>query len=321
MKTPACGLVPGPDCDKQATLMKLTRCSSIITALLLAWLLSVFSASAQTNILITEIMASNTSTLAAEDGDFDDWIEIYNAGANTVDLNGWYLKDSGTSWQFPQTDIAPNSFIIVFASKKNRRVPGQPLHTNFQLERNGEYLSLLYPDGLTVASGFIPNYPVQAPDISYGLPVVQTTVSLVSTGAPGRFLVPPANSFDTLWTQPDFDDSAWTPVNNGIGFEADPAVPFTPVTLADSVAEFSGTQGSNNWFYGYWDKTSDSDGIYDPTNDFVPFPRSTGITLSSTNFWNGTKWDWPAGNPPWTELTSTGGQGSGADGNPLLTNH
>ena len=33
--------------------------------------------------------------------------------------------------------------------------------------------------------------------------------------------------------------------------------------------------------------------------EFVPFPRGTGITLSGTNYWDGTRWDWPAGNPAW----------------------
>ena len=286
----------------------------------LVLLVPVVSVSAQTNLLITELMASNTSTLADEDGDFEDWIEIYNAGTNTVDLNGWFLKDSGSTWQFPQTNIGPNSFLIVFASNKNRRTPGRPLHTNFKLERNGEYLALLYPDGVTVASAYNP-FPIQGTDISYGLPVVQTPVMLVSTGAPARFAVPPTSSMDTLWTLPEYDDSAWLAVINGVGFETDPVATFAPVTLADSVAEFSGTQGANNWFYGYWDKTSDSDEIYDPTNDFVAFPRGTGNTLSSTNYFDGTKWDWPAGNPPFTEITSTGGSPSGSNGNPALTNH
>jgi hypothetical protein len=292
----------------------LIYCAGLV---MLGWATSV---SAQTNVLITEFMASNTSTLADEDGDFEDWIEIYNAGTNTVNLNNWELKDSSTIWLFPQTNIGPGSFMIVFASAKNRRTPGQPLHTNFKLGRNGEYLALLYPDGVTVATAFDPAFPIQGADISYGLPVVQTPVTLVSTGAPGRFVVPPASSMDTLWTLPGYDDSAWMAVNNGVGFETDPAVAFAPVTLADSVAEFSGNQGSNNWFYGYWDKTSDSDGIYNPTSDFVAFPRGTGNALSSTNYFDGVKWDWPAGNPPWTEITSTGGHPSGSDGNPGQTN-
>src|SRR5207253_1992097 len=123
---------------------------------------------------------------------------------------------------------------IVFASSKNRRIPGRPLHTNFQLARNGEYLALLYPDGVTVASAYAPNYPIQAPDISYGVPAVQTPVTLVSTGAPAKFVVPPASSMDTAWTLPDYDDAGWISVNNGIGFEMDPAAPLSPAPLADS---------------------------------------------------------------------------------------
>src|SRR5262249_14144171 len=150
--------------------------------------------------------------------------------------------------------------LIVFASNKDRRNPGRPLHTSFKLDRNGEYLALLQPDGVTVASAFAPNYPVQSTDISYGFPVIQTPVTLISNGAPARWLVPGDGSLGTDWTLPDYNDGSWTVVNNGIGFESDAAV-FAPVTLADSVAEFSGVQGSNNWFYGFWNKTTDADGV------------------------------------------------------------
>src|SRR5205814_1407098 len=95
------------------------RWRALICCVGLALLMSASGVSAQTNVLITEFMASNTSTLADEDGDFSDWIEIYNAGTNTVDLNGWALKDSASTWLFPQTNIGPSSFMIVFASSKN----------------------------------------------------------------------------------------------------------------------------------------------------------------------------------------------------------
>jgi hypothetical protein len=38
--------------------------------------------------------------------------------------------------------------------------------------------------------------------------------------------------------------------------------------IADSVGDFSGEQGSNGWFYGYWDRSSDQDGVYDQASDF-----------------------------------------------------
>src|ERR1043165_6739822 len=180
---------------------------ALVCCAVLAFFVCTLSASAQTNVLITEFMASNTSTLADEDGDFEDWIEIYNAGTNTVDLNGWFLRDSASSWQFPETPLAPNSFLIVFASNKDRRIPGRPLHTNFRLERNGEYLALLYPDGLTVSSEYAPNYPIQAADISYGVPFVQTPITLVSNGTPPKFLAPANDTLATIWTQPGFSDT------------------------------------------------------------------------------------------------------------------
>src|SRR5688572_25903082 len=98
--------------------------------------LSVFAGFSQNNVIITEFMASNTRTLADEDGDFSDWVEIYNAGTNTVNLGNpaWSLADRNNVWQFPQTNIAPKNFVVVFASNKNRRVPGRPLHTNFRLD-------------------------------------------------------------------------------------------------------------------------------------------------------------------------------------------
>src|SRR4051812_23643843 len=54
--------------------------------------------------VISEFMASNATTLADENGDFSDWIEIYNPDATPANLAGWYLTDDPkkkTQWQFP----------------------------------------------------------------------------------------------------------------------------------------------------------------------------------------------------------------------------
>ena len=56
---------------------------------------------------------------------------------------------------------------MVWASGKDRRVSGKPLHTNFSLDANGEYLALLTPEG-EVANGYAPAFPLQTSDISYG---------------------------------------------------------------------------------------------------------------------------------------------------------
>ncbi|HUR57186.1 MAG TPA: lamin tail domain-containing protein, partial [Opitutaceae bacterium] len=100
-------------------------------------------------------MAANKSVLADDDGAFSDWLEIHNPDATPVSLDGWYLTDSATAkrkWQFPDVTLAPGGYLVVFASNKNRRDPAKPLHTNFALSAEGEYLGLIRSDGTTVVS-------------------------------------------------------------------------------------------------------------------------------------------------------------------------
>ena len=283
------------------------------------------SARALDDLILTEFMAVNDSVLPDEDGDFPDWIELFNSGTNTVNLNGWYLTDNPgnpTKWRFPGATMAPNSYLIVYASSKDRKTVGRPLHTNFKLGSNlGGYLALMKPDGSTVQSRF-PLYPVQAPNVSFGFPVTQVTSLLVSNGSQGFFTVPLNAANEAVWPQITFDPAGWANITNGIGFEAEPLSTSTAVLMADSVTDWSasGTQGANSWFYGYWDKKADGNGTYEAA-DFTPFPRGTGNVLAPTNYWDGTKWDYPAGNPPWTEISNTGAHPSGESGNPVLPIH
>lgn len=95
-------------------------------------------------VVINEVMASNESTASDENGDFDDWIELYNTSAAAVDLSGYYLTDNPanlTKWAFPAgTTIAANGFLIVWADEDQAQ---GPLHTNFKLSGSGEPLYLL----------------------------------------------------------------------------------------------------------------------------------------------------------------------------------
>jgi hypothetical protein len=121
------------------------------------------------SVRINEIMATNSTTLADEDGDYSDWIEIYNPTAAALDLLNWSLTDDKASpqkWHFPQVSLAANSYLVVFASGKDRALPGQELHTNFKLSGTGEYLALSDPNGV-VATAFDPSFPEQQPDVSY----------------------------------------------------------------------------------------------------------------------------------------------------------
>jgi hypothetical protein len=134
--------------------------------------------------VISEFMASNKTTLADEDGTYADWLELYNPDETEVNLAGWYLTDNAkklTKWKLPAVTLPPRSYLVVFASSKDRADPAKPLHTNFDLSAGGEYLGLIQPDGVTVASEYAPIFPAQVADVSYGL-----TEPDGSGGAPQR---------------------------------------------------------------------------------------------------------------------------------------
>ncbi|SPE60739.1 hypothetical protein SBV1_480022 [Verrucomicrobia bacterium] len=166
-------------------------------------------------------MASNTHTLTDEDGDSSDWIEIQNTSGASLSLLNWALTDTAGNagkWRFPATNMAAKSFMIIFASGKNRAIPGAELHTNFKLSSDGEYLALFAPDG-TAATEISPQFPPQFPDVSYGIGMQLTTTTLVGTNAAIHFLIPADASADGTWTQTNFDDSSWQVGTDGIGYE------------------------------------------------------------------------------------------------------
>ena len=180
---------------------------------------------------ISEFMAANSSTLADEDGAFEDWIEIHNTSPTNASLAGWHLTDAAgnlTKWTFPATNLPPGGYLVVFASNKDRRTPGGRLHTNFKLSADGEFLALVDPTGTNLASQFAPAFPPQVPDVSFGLGLEATHTSLLTTGAPARVLVPSVlNGGAALhysWTgatnDDTFDDSAWASAVTGVGFSA-----------------------------------------------------------------------------------------------------
>lgn len=187
--------------------------------LLMAFIVGFSFFSANATPLITEFMADNTETLADEDGDFPDWIEIHNPDAAAVDLDGWTLTDNATNltkWTFPPAIIAPGGFLVVFASGKNRQVPGNELHTSFSLSAGGEYLALVEPGGTTIANEFSPEYSAQDPDRSFGLAF--SGVPLISEGVSSTYLIPSNGTLGTSWTQAGFTPTGWSTGNTGLGF-------------------------------------------------------------------------------------------------------
>lgn len=167
------------------------------------------------SLVINEIMASNNVTISDEDGDFEDWIELYNAGSMPISLSGYGLTDREGDfyrWVFPDTSIAPGAYLIVWASGKNRRIPGRPLHAGFRIDSEGEPLRLTDFNGQLVDT--VP--PVILPtDISYGrMPDGSDSWAYFTNPTPGRpnatdgylhLLEPPVFSHEAGFYDQPFD--------------------------------------------------------------------------------------------------------------------
>lgn len=71
------------------------------------------------SVVINEVQSSNSSTFRDENGEYPDWVELYNDGQEEVDLSGWGLSDKATKpfkWTFPEgTAIEGGGYLCVFA--------------------------------------------------------------------------------------------------------------------------------------------------------------------------------------------------------------
>jgi hypothetical protein len=116
-------------------------------------------------ICINEVMPVNSTVVADPDGDYDDWIELYNISSEEQDLSGWFLSDNEkhiSKYQFPpSTSIAAKGYIIIWADDDSS-VAG--LHASFKLSSLGEELILSDPEGDQIDKVI---YPGQSLELSY----------------------------------------------------------------------------------------------------------------------------------------------------------
>ncbi len=206
------------------------------------------------DVVISEFLADNVSGLADGDGDHSDWIEIENRGPAAVNLEGWGLSDLAAApfkWVFPAVELGSGERLLVWASGKAAAGPVGELHTNFRMEREGEYLGLTQPGGM-IATEFAPTFPPQEPDISYGLSFRLTVSELISPLAPVAIRVPADGSLGVDWTggaeDEPFDDSAsagWIQGQTGVGFGA--AAPMAPSEeiIGNSLVNRPATDGAS----------------------------------------------------------------------------
>ena len=138
-------------------------------------------------IIISEAMSANDGGLTDADGKHADWIELFNPGPTTVRLDGFFLSDDPTQplrWQFPpETELAADSRLIVFASGKQPGPAGQ-LHAAFQLDAAGESLVLTHRNRHSLVDRL--DLPALPRNVSYGVKPDGQATSFLTTS----FLVP-----------------------------------------------------------------------------------------------------------------------------------
>ncbi|MFT5822042.1 MAG: hypothetical protein ACI8ZM_003298 [Crocinitomix sp.] len=114
-------------------------------------LFSVHALSSLGQVNLNEMQSSNSSTIADNMGEFDDWIEIHNPTTDPIEIGGLILKDQLDTWTIPSGDpstlIPPGGYFLLWADDQEFQ---GIFHTNFKLASGGEFLGLYESDGITV---------------------------------------------------------------------------------------------------------------------------------------------------------------------------
>jgi PKD repeat protein len=196
----------------------------------------------QPAIYINEFMASNNTTIADPQGDYDDWIEIYNADTYPVDIGGMYITDDFSDpakWKIPDTQpnsttIQPGEFLLLWADEDTDY---GVFHLDIRLDITGEEIGL-YTDDLTSVIDSI-TFEEQTIDISYG-----------------REIDGMENWLFMVNTTPGYSNN-YIPIE--VDFSADPLTGAVPLEV-----QFTDTSSGNitNWEWDF-----DNDGNIDSTEE------------------------------------------------------
>jgi len=102
-------------------------------------------------LVINEIMAGNVNAVADQNGEYDDWVELYNGNSFNLNLNGYYLSDNEndlTKWTFSNTIIPAYGYLIIWCDTAGNSQSG--LHTTYRLSADQEEVYLTDPTGTVV---------------------------------------------------------------------------------------------------------------------------------------------------------------------------
>jgi hypothetical protein len=157
---------------------------------------------------LNEVQAENVTGPADNFGEHDPWAELYNAGSETISLNGFYLGTnytSATNWAFPSdASIAPGQFLVVWLDGQPAQSNGASLHTSFRLESTGGKLALArIVNGAQQIVDYLNYLPLPAND-SYGdfpdgQPFYRETMFYTTPAGTNNALASPINVAINEW--------------------------------------------------------------------------------------------------------------------------
>lgn len=111
-------------------------------------------------LIINEVMSTNTKYLAQNGGKFYDWIELYNNSGNTVKLKDYCLTtniDNTCMYNLPDVEVKENEYFVIMASGDTNLSNDKYYHSNFKIsDSEGIYLTKSKD---VVDSMFINNIP------------------------------------------------------------------------------------------------------------------------------------------------------------------
>ena len=99
-------------------------------------------------LVISEVMAANNSAVPDENGEFSDWVELYNGTGADLDMEGVMLtnRTDRITFPFPSYTLKAGERVIVFASDSYQLDPSKPFHGKFKISSAGDHLYLYDPD-------------------------------------------------------------------------------------------------------------------------------------------------------------------------------
>lgn len=256
-------------------------------------------------LIISEVGSSNGS-YQDEDGDYSDWIELYNQGEQAVDLSGWYLSDDSQNvkrWQLPKIELLPDSYLVIYASGKDKVTEDGNLHTNFKLDCMGETLYLSDAEGKLSAYLEIPEIPF---DHSYGFSQEEEKYRFFENGTPGNkngmngYLLKASSDVEFsvlsgVYGEEIFLEFQTTEKNAEIYYTLDGSMPTENAALYDGEGFYiSDRTMEPNRYTSIWTSPDDWDGqegySYNPNPQYKATVVKTRLYFPEENAWSEKTW-------------------------------